>query len=232
MDRRHLKAKAREFREKGWSLNKLQEHFKGIPKSTLYYWVRDIEVTPHQGTKGRGGSGQAKATRAMQEKYRLLREAAYSQGEKEFPELMEDPTFRDFLCLYLGEGYKKNRNVVSIVNSSPHIMGLAMSWLRRLSDKPESEWRIAIRYHLDHDPEYLKSFWSRYLNVPESDFTMQPKASSTNMSTRNHRCQHGILYVEIGSTSLRQRLQAWMDLLQASWGLPSLPVLDAVTERV
>ena len=42
----------------------------------------------------------------MLEKYRRLRDEAY-RGEGRIPELASDPTFRDLLCMYIGEGYKR-----------------------------------------------------------------------------------------------------------------------------
>ena len=71
----------------------------------------------------------------MQRKYRLLREAAYAQGAREYDELAVDPTFRDFVCLYVAEGYKRDRNTVSICNSDPAVMQMATRWIRSLSNE-------------------------------------------------------------------------------------------------
>jgi hypothetical protein len=50
----------------------------------------------------------------------------YEQGVREFDVLAADATSRDFVCMYIGEGYKRNRNVVSIANSAPAVAQLGL----------------------------------------------------------------------------------------------------------
>lgn len=45
----------------------------------------------------------------MQRKYRTLRYQAYERGLREFGTLGVESTFRDFVCLYIAEGYKQLR---------------------------------------------------------------------------------------------------------------------------
>jgi hypothetical protein len=58
----------------------------------------------------------------MQRKYRVLREEPYKQGLGEYEALAADPTFRDFVCLYIAEGYKRRLHTVQICNSDPAVM--------------------------------------------------------------------------------------------------------------
>jgi len=60
----------------------------------------------------------------MQAKYRRLREAAYEEGRSTFVKLSQDPTFRDLVCLYIAEGYKRNRNRVSIARCAHGVVTL------------------------------------------------------------------------------------------------------------
>jgi hypothetical protein len=46
----------------------------------------------------------------MRARYREAREAAYAAGRAEFTYLAAEATFRDFVCLYIAEGYKRGRN--------------------------------------------------------------------------------------------------------------------------
>jgi hypothetical protein len=80
----------------------------------------------------------------MQATYRRLREAAYAEGRESFEELALDPSFRDFLCLYLAEGYKRNRNCLAVGNSDPAIVRVCDQWLRRLSTAKRD---YAVQYH-------------------------------------------------------------------------------------
>lgn len=59
----------------------------------------------------------------MQLKYRRIRDDAYAEGQRSFDQLSEAPTFRDFVVLYMAEGYKHSPNRVSICNSDPLAVG-------------------------------------------------------------------------------------------------------------
>jgi hypothetical protein len=150
----------------------------------------------------------------MQRKYRLLREQAYRRGLGEFDELAADPTFRDFVCLYVAEGSKRNRNTVAICNSDPAVMRVATRWIRRLTEKQPTFW---IQYHADQDVDALPKFWGQTLEVEPGAIKFQRKSNSGQLAGRSWRSRHGVLTVRANDTLLRARLQAWMDRLRSEW---------------
>jgi hypothetical protein len=183
----------------------------GLPKTTVYYWVRDLPLQRPQ----RANFGQRRGNRQMRRKYRELREAAYAEGRESFQTLCaSDPTFRDFVCMYIGEGYKRSRNTVQISNSDPRVAVLATRWLRALSPK---RLRFSVQYHLDQDPQRLAEFWASTLRVDPADIRMQPKKNSGRLGGRTWRCEYGVIAVGAWDTLLRARLQAWMDCVQNQW---------------
>ncbi len=158
----YIREKARSLRiERGLTIDELALRM-ALPRSTIYYWVRDLPIPG----SGPGGGWPEKArrngNRAMQRKYRLLREAAYRQGWDEYERLSADPTFRDFVCLYVAEGYKRNRNTAAICNSDVAVMGLAVRWLRSLSERRPEFW---LHYHADQEPEQSRAFWGKSLGT-------------------------------------------------------------------
>jgi hypothetical protein len=204
----YLRARARELRLKHHlSLDELAQHL-ALPKTTIYYWIKDLPLgrerreSPHHGT------------RAMQTKHRRLREAAYEQGRGEYDELLLVPTFRDFVVLYIAEGYKRNRNRVSIANSDPRMVVLATAWLRRLSSGPLC---YSVQYHADQDLEKLRGFWGSELEIDGSAIRMQRKSNSGQLGGRMWRSEHGVLTVCANDTALRARLQAWIDRVRDEW---------------
>jgi hypothetical protein len=66
-----------------------------------------------------------------------MREQAYEEGRAGFHLLAVDPTFRDFVCMYMSEGYKRSRNTVAICNSDPRVVQLGATWITRLT---RSKW--------------------------------------------------------------------------------------------
>jgi excisionase family DNA binding protein len=210
----YIREKARSMRvERQFTIDELAERL-ALSRSTIYYWVRDLPI-PGSGPGGAfPESARRKGTLAMQRKYRLLREQAYREGLDSFDELAADPTFRDFVCMYIGEGYKRNRNRVELGNSDPAVMQLATRWIRRLTDKP---LQFSVQYHADQDLDGLCGFWSDALRVEPSSIRLQRKSNSGQLAGRQWRSRYGVLSVGANDTLLRSRLEAWMDRTREPW---------------
>ena len=205
----YLREKARQLRvTKQLSLDEVAERL-ALPKTTVYCWIADLPLgrprreNPHPGT------------RAMQAKYRKLREEAYAQGAVEYDALAAQPTFRDFVVLYIAEGYKRSRNTAAICNSDPAIVAMAARWMQRLSGRVPA---VRVQHHLDQRPDRLRSFWGETLGIEASAVGLQPKSNSGQLRGRVWRCAHGVASVEVHDTLFRARLQAWMDRVREAWG--------------
>ena len=135
-------------------------------------------------------------------------------GRGEFAELAKDATFRDFVCLYIGEGYKRNRNVVAICNSDAAVVKIAHRWIMRFSRNPV---RCSIQYHADQRLSELLGFWAGELAIPPDAIRLQRKSNSNQLTGRTWRSKHGVLTVTAADTLLRSRLEAWMDCVRESW---------------
>ena len=130
----------------------------------------------------------------MQAKYRRLREQAYAEGRRTFAALAEDPLFRDFVTLYIAEGYKRSRNRVSLCNSDPATMRLADGWLGRLSDRPRFYW---LQHHADQDLDELRTFWGVALGIDPAVVRFQRKSNSAQLAHRRWRSRYGVLTVGV-----------------------------------
>jgi hypothetical protein len=212
--------------ERRMTLDEIAEHL-ALGKTIVWYWIKDLEVEPELRVDCDGSTLRAAAARRgnarMQEKYAALRHAAYRDGLREFDELCQEPGFRDFVCMYLGEGYKKNRNRVSIANSDPHVIDLANLWLRRLVD--DKRITYSVQYHADQDLDRLRRFWAFRVGVEPQQIKLQRKSNSNQLKGRNWRSRWGVLSVSVNDTYLRARLEAWIHRLTDSW-------LDSVVDGV
>jgi hypothetical protein len=179
-----------------------------LPKTTVWYWIKDLPLGP------RTNPGQRKGNEAMQAKYRRLREEAYARGAAEYNVLMTVPTFRDFVVLYIAEGYKRNRNQVSLANSDPTVITVAANWIRRFT---RNALAYSVQYHADQDLAELREFWGGLLDIAGSAVRLQRKSNSNQLKARTWRSPHGVLTISVGDTMLRSRLQAWMDLIRLDW---------------
>jgi transcriptional regulator with XRE-family HTH domain len=211
----YLREKARELRiKRKLSLLEIAERL-ALPKTTVFYWIRDLPNPEIKyGDTPARARARAKAARRKTAKYKAVRDAAYRQGWEEFPQLAREPTFTDFVCMYIGEGYKRDRNRVSLGNSDPRVVRLADHWMRRFSRNPV---RYMFQYHADQDPDYLVRFWSFGLDVDRALIKPQRKSNSGRLSGRTWRSKYGVMTVIANDTSLRARVQAWMDRTQDQW---------------
>ncbi len=200
--------------ERKLTIDQLAERL-ALPRSTIYHWVRDMPI-PGSGPGGDWPeAARRKGTKAMQRKYRLLREAAYRDGLASCDALMAEPTFRDFVCMYIGEGYKRSRNRAALCNSDPCVITLATRWIRRLSDRPPF---FSIQYHADQRLGELLGFWSETVGVEAEAIRVIRKSNSNQMTCRAWRSRHGVLTVAVDDTYFRARLESWMVALKAEWG--------------
>jgi AcrR family transcriptional regulator len=208
----YVREKARQLRiERRLSIDEIAERLS-LSRTTVYYWVRDLPLGRARFNNAHPGN------RAMQLKYRRLREAAYAQGRGEFAGLAADPTFRDFVCLYIAEGYKRTRHNVSICNSDPAVVVLGARWIKKFSRNPVT---FSVQYHADQRLERLFSFWSAQLGISRAEIHLQRKSNSNRLSGRTWRSENGVLTVRACDTQLRARVQAWMDCLKETWVLDS-----------
>jgi transcriptional regulator with XRE-family HTH domain len=210
----YIREKAREMRtDRRLTLDQIAERL-ALPRTTIYYWIKDLPVPNEVTHSDKRQAARRRASRATERKYRLLREASYREGLESFDELARDPTFRDFVALYIAEGDKRDRNRAMICNSDPAVLELATRWIRHLTTKPPV---FSIQYHADQDPGELCRFWSEALGVEPATIRLQRKSNSGQLTGRVWRSRHGVLAVWVGDTLFRARLQAWMDQLRKSW---------------
>jgi predicted DNA-binding transcriptional regulator AlpA len=209
----YLREKARKLRrERLLTIDELAECL-ALPRTTIYYWVRDLPI-PLKARAEWPQNARLAASRAMQKKYRLLREAAYAEGCATFANLAADPTFRDFVNLYMAEGYKRDRNVVSVSNSDPTMIKLVVHWIRRLTARKVS---FQLAYHADQDIDALRAFWASQLGVQPTSITVSRKSNSNQLTGRRWRSRYGVLAVTTSDTYLRAKLEAWMAHLREQW---------------
>ena len=178
----YIRARARELRIKNHlSLDELAEHL-ALPKTTIYYWIKDLPLgrdrreSPHNGT------------RAMQAKYRRLREEAYEQGQAEYDVLLgaDVPRFR---------GALHRRGVQA---DSQH--GVCIVQLRPADRR---DWRPAgssalveaahlrrVQYHADQDLEELCDVLGRHgSSRSTAHVRLQRKSNSGQLRARTWRCE-------------------------------------------
>jgi hypothetical protein len=207
----YIREKARQMRvEKNFTIDQIAERL-ALPRGTIYYWVSDL---PIERDPARQSAGQRRRSARNVERCRRRRQEAYEQGAAEFEALARDQTFRDFVCMYIGEGYKRNRNTVAVSNSDPVVISLCFRWIQALS---ANRVTLSVQHYEDQDPEWLRSFWSFRLGLEPKAISFLPKKNSGRLHGRVWRCRYGVAQVRAHDTQLRARLQGWIDATKIGW---------------
>lgn len=200
-------------RDRALTIDELAERLS-LSRSTIYHWVRDMPIERKDFTSTNLARARGVAARANRTKHARLRADAYERGRTEFAELAAVPTFTDFVCMYIGEGYKRSRHTVSICNSDPSVVRLGDHWIRRFGKNPV---RYSVQYHADQDVRELQRYWSSMFDVEPDDIKTQRKSNSSGLTGRTWRCKWGVLNVACHDTLFRARLGGWMDEVRSSW---------------
>lgn len=207
----YIREKAIELRtERGMTIDEIAGRL-ALGRSTIYYWVREI---PIKRDSNRQSAAQKLATAAMQKKFADKRRAAYEVGLAEFDKLATDPLFRDFVCTYIAEGYKRSRNQVSVANSDPVMISMLDRFVRRYARNLVT---YSIQYHADQDLDHLRAFWASRLGIDPDAIRLQRKSNSNQLNGRTWRSKHGVLTIWANDTQFRSRLQGWIDRLRSDW---------------
>lgn len=206
-----IRERARRLRRTGKFMDEIAEHL-GVVRSTIYVWVKDI---PFAGQSKRQVAARQLGSKRMQEKYAKLRQIAYDATDLQV--LEDDLIVRDFVVMYLGEGYRRNRNVVHICNTNPTIMLMALKALRRLKvDLHAANVSFKLLLYPDHEDRALKRFWVRQLQIRSAQIKIW-RPTEKQQPSKYRRSVHGLMYLTINDTYLRARLQALMDAVETGW---------------
>jgi hypothetical protein len=209
---RYLREMARLMRvQRQLSVDQLAKRL-ALPRSTVYYWVRDLPLRERTGGARPAGSTRARAGGVRVARPR--RAGAYESALSSYDDLIEQPTFGDFLCIYIAEGYKRDRRTVALANADPAVMRLAHRWIWRLTDKSPS---LSVRHASDQSREELRRFWSEAVGEEARSIRARRVSETELAHAWGARPLHGVLTVSVDDGVLRARMQAWMRRTRERW---------------
>jgi hypothetical protein len=197
----------------------IAEHL-AVAKSTVDGWMKDYPL--EERTK-KQGNAQIAAAKANRENAAKKRQEAYDEGWEQAPELFKDSEFRDFICMYLGEGTKKTRNAVAIANSSAEMMLLSHFWIQKFRNT-ERSIDYSIQLHVDQDEEEVKAYWANLLDITPDMIVTIRKSNSGQLKGRKFRSEWGVFTIRVSDTYFMAKIYAWLDYLRKQW-------LDRVSKK-
>src|ERR1041385_3347446 len=178
---RYLRQMARSLRaEQQLRVDELAARL-ALPRSTIYYWVRDLPLREDRHGGGYRASGSSEPGGSAEGSSEVAgpvpperSAAAYEGGIESFAELRAQPTFRDFVCIYSLTGEQRDRTRFALTTSDPAVMRLVSRWLRRLTDRALS---LSLQYRQGQSLGELRRFWSDAVGAEPQAIRTRRRAS-------------------------------------------------------
>lgn len=200
------KQKVRDLRQDNLSIDTISKSV-GVPRSTLFQWVRDSRMTPIRTSEEKLShlrSIRPLATLAIKRKREERIAAIQEKINEEIklydynrPELLQSM----LSMLYWAEG-SKGRGTLDFANTSPDLALLYITLLRKCYKIDESKFHLRIHLHPYHDVEKTRLFWSNLLKIPLKQIgkIYIKKRSGTKKFRENFA---GICFIRYYSENLR-----------------------------
>jgi len=110
--------------------------------------------------------------------------------------------------LYWAEGAKHEKvSGLIFVNTDPKLLELFISLLRNCYELDEKKFRVRLHLHYYHPIKETRQFWSKLLEIPESQFT-KTLIKRRSLKKRFRKNFHGICILSYLSSSIRKEILA------------------------
>jgi len=211
------KVRAYQLRREGKSYKEIKK-ILGIPLSTIAGWFKNEEWSQ----KIRDELG-ARASLAFPEKMVAIQKANKARwtkkykeyrlmAESQFSKYRNDPLFISGLMLFWGEGNKSPKDsTVRLTNSDPAMIRIFYNFLTNTMSVDSDKIKIHLLLYPDLIDDMQKSFWSKAIGIPLSQFI-----KSTYIKGRHptRRLSYGVCMIYVCSRELKDKILTWLNLYQ------------------
>jgi len=214
----HLKDSALKMRKSGATFGQVESEF-GIPKSTLSYWFKDIELSIEQKAAIKNSWKFAiKSTRRNAIKWHNQQKDARIQEAKiEAKRVVGQIDLSDvatleiaLAILYLGEGTKKSLDT-SLGSSDPKILKFFVICMKKLYQIDFDQAKCYLHLRADQDELKVKKYWAKTLEIPSKNFRAVSFDKRT-LGKATFPSYMGVCVVSYGRVAIQRRLM-WISRL-------------------
>lgn len=212
-----IKKRARNLRKRGFSYSQIQEKVGAIPKATLAYWLKDIELSKEDKEKRDGrqlallAESRKKAIQVNRERRARYLNDIRKRNLSLKNNLENYETAKIALAmLYLGEGGKNIRKAAIVFgNSDPETIKLFLTLLHRCYTIDENKFRCTVQCRADQDVNDLQNFWRNITGIPLQQFYRAQVDKRTEGKPSRKLAYKGVCRIDYFSSEI------FHDLLQA-----------------
>jgi len=200
------------LRKRGYSMNRIERKF-GIARSTLSGWFKKVKLTRAQKQKLLQNSKVAliearkKAVLWHNEQKRKRLEEAKFQAVNVLKNIDTENKYileLTLSILYFGEG-SKNTEETSIGSSDPLILKFFLSCLKKIYDFDINKIKCELHLRADQNPNKIKCFWTKELNLPLNNFK-QVTFDKRTIGSKTYPSYKGVCVLRCGNVAIQRRL--------------------------
>lgn len=225
------KALAIKLRLSGKSYSEIQKVLKGISKSTLSEWLKDVVLSDSarsrilKRSKEKSFQGLLKRNKNQTILAIKRRDEIQKFAASEIKNISLKNLFFIGLALYWAEGYKQpirknGREVtyhpISITNSDPNLIKIFLRFLREFCKISEEKIKISLRIFKHLNEKEVISFWIKITGIPEKNFqkTYLGISKSSVGKRPYNRLPYGVIQIRINDTKLFHKIIGWIEGLK------------------
>jgi len=205
------KNKAVDLRKQGLSIIKIEKLLK-IPRSTLSGWFKNIGLNDKQ--KKILFNNQKRGLIEARKKAALWHNAQKEKRIKEAKagalKIIENIDINDknileiaLAILYLGEGAKTSDTAIG--NSDPLILKFFLTLLKNLYKIEPEKIKCQLSLRADQNPEKIKKFWAKELDIPEVNFN-HINFDKRTIGSKTYSDYKGVCYLRCGNIAIQRKL--------------------------
>ena len=206
-----LKDRALQARRSGQSIKYIEKTLK-IPRSTLSGWFKGIELTSEQ---------RANLTRKWKKALTESRKKAVLWHNKKKQERLRMAEIEavnilnkikhnnkilelSVAMLYLGEGFKRG-TMTGIGNTDPLILKFFVEGIIKVYNFKRDKIKCELHLRADQNQDELKSYWSKELKIPKSNFTKTSFDKRTS-GIKTYKNYKGVCVIKFGTVAIQRKL--------------------------
>jgi transcriptional regulator with XRE-family HTH domain len=197
-------------RVEGLPINEIARRLS-VSKSSVSYWVRDVELTTEQQEKLRqmnpAYNRQLSGSRNNAARHRANRLAAQESGRTLAHQ--GDPIHMAGCMLYWAEG-SRHRNQIRFTNSDPEMVRFFAAFLRTYFSLRDEEIRVSCNLFPDHleRQREIELFWLEVVGVPKSSLRKSTVNTYSKYSKkkRQNKLPYGTCRVIVSQTRIVQSI--------------------------
>lgn len=208
--------KARAMRKRGMSMGEIARGV-GVAKSSVSYWVRDIQLTKKQRQQlnKNGHSIDAIEKRRLSRLANTLkrRKLIMEEASKEVAGMLQDPLWCIGVALYWGEG-GKTQQTARLANSDPKVIKVMMKFFRRSCKLAEKKFHGHIHTFSHQNVESAEAYWSQISRIPRTSFYKTYVKKSSASKHKRDTLPYGTMQIYVHDTDFFFRMMGWIKKLE------------------